>query len=222
MGTPSADRTYPRSDVSELLELSSTRKKILDAAADAFMELGYDATTIDEIAARIDATKGAVYYSYRSKMDIFCAVYERGMLHLEERVLDALVLNSGRSSLERLRAVCVAHAHNIMDRYAYHVVIQNGVEQRRQMALKEGDRHRLRQLDSMRDSHETLVHSLLASGGQDNSIREIPARLATRTLIAAIVGVAIWYQPRSEQSDDERLKLAEQVVDLLLTGVIPR
>lgn len=69
-----------------------------------------------------------------------------------------------------------------MRNYAYHVVIQSGVEQRRQMALKDGDRDRLAQLDQLRTDHETLVHDLLAEGQRDGSISELPTRLATRTL----------------------------------------
>jgi len=213
---------YPRPGVSDILRLSANRLRILDAAAEAFMERGYDATTIDEIADRVGATKGAVYYSYRSKMDIFFAVYERGMLHLEERVGDALRNCVDKTSAERLRVVSIAHADNIMRNYAYHVVIQNGVEQRRQMALKDSDRTRISKLDTMRADHEALVHSLIDGGHRDGSIRDFPAGLATRTLIAGVVGIALWYRPRADQTEAERLDMAGQVVDMLLMGLSPR
>jgi AcrR family transcriptional regulator len=216
------EAAYPRPSVSELLNVSASRLRILDAAAEAFMERGYDATTIDEIADRIGATKGAVYYSYRSKMDIFVAVYERGMLQLENRAGEALTSSADQSSAERLRAVSIAHAHNIMRNYTYHVVIQNGIEQRRHMALKDSDRTRLSQLDRMRADHEALVHSLIVEGGRDGSIRDLPVRLATRTLITGIVGIAIWYRPRADQTEAERLDMAGQVVDMLLAGLLPR
>ncbi|WP_275629997.1 TetR/AcrR family transcriptional regulator [Pseudomonas sp. 273] len=40
---------------------------ILDAAAEAFSRIGYEATSIDYVADQIQATKGSVYYYYRSK-----------------------------------------------------------------------------------------------------------------------------------------------------------
>ncbi|WP_328939154.1 TetR/AcrR family transcriptional regulator [Streptomyces tauricus] len=213
---------YPRPDVAEKLRLPPGRLRILDAAAEAFMERGYDSTSIDEIADRIGATKGAVYYNYRSKLDIFLAVYERGMLLLEERTADALQKCADATSAERLRAVSVAHADNIMSNYTYHVVIQSGVEQRRQMALKDADRTRLSELDQMRTHHESLIQAFIDEGQRDGSIRDMPARLATRTLIGGIVGIAIWYRPRTGQTQDERLDMAGEVVELLLTGLLPR
>lgn len=193
--------------------------RVLDAAATAFMERGYDATSIDDIAAQIGATKGAVYYSYRSKIDLFLGVYERGMQALEERVAQALDETGDASAVERLRAVALAHADNIMRHFAYHVTIQQGVEHRRQMPLRERERARLSELDTLRDRHETLVASLVEAGVADGSLREVPVRLAARTLIGGIVGLAIWYRPRDGQSEEERLDLAGQLVDLLVGGL---
>lgn len=220
MTTPDPAENYPRLDVEQRLAISPNRLRVLDAAAEAFMLRGYDATTIDEIADGIGATKGAVYYSYRSKIDIFLAVYERGMLQLERRVGEALTTAAGAPASERLRAVCVAHAENLMRNYAYHVVIQTGVEQRRQMALKEPDRRRLAQLDQIRTHHETLVHDLLAQGQSDESTGGISTRLATRTLLGGIVGIAIWYRPRPDQPEHEYRSIADDVVQLLLRGIL--
>lgn len=211
---------YPRPGTEVRLELSPNRLRILDAAAEAFMERGYDATSIDVIADRIGATKGAVYYSYRSKMDIFLAVYERGMLLLEHRVAGAVSESRETPAAQRLRAVSIAHAANIMGNYAYHVVIQTGVEQRRQMALRDADRARLEQLDRTRADHETFVRGLVEEGQRDGSLRDVPARLATRTLLGGIVGIAIWFHPRDDQAERDRADIAEEVVELLLGGLL--
>lgn len=193
--------------------------RLLDAAATAFMERGYDATSIDDIAAQIGATKGTVYYSYRSKLDLFLGVYQRGMQALGERVAQALDEVGDGLAAQRLRAVAVAHADNIMSHFAYHVTIQQGVEHRRQMPLRERERARLAELDELRDRHEDLVASLVEAGVADGSLREVPVRLAARTLIGGVVGLAIWYRPREGQSEDERLELAGEVVDILLGGL---
>lgn len=200
---------------------SASQLRILDAAAEAFMARGYDATSIDDIADRIGATKGAVYYSYRSKMDIFLAVYERGMIQLGQRVAEALDQHAGAPAAERLRTVAVAHAENIMRHYAYHVVIQHGVEQRRQMALRESERDRIVELDRLRERHESVIEGLITEGHTDRSIRPWQPRLATRTVLGGIVGIAIWYRPRPDQTEEERHQLAGSVVDILLSGLVP-
>lgn len=184
--------------------------RLLDAAAAAFLERAYDATSIDDIGRAIGATKGAVYYSYRSKVELFTGVYERGMLLLEERVARALDGVRGAGAEERLRVVNVAHAENIMAHFAYHVVIQQGVEHRRQMPLRDRDRARLGDLDQMRHRHEDLVIELIEDGIAAGTIRSVPTRLATRTLIGGVVGLAVWYRPREDQSDQDRRVLAEQ------------
>jgi AcrR family transcriptional regulator len=47
-----------------------TRIAILDAAAAEFDEHGYEGARLDRIVERTGATKGAVYFHFRSKLDI--------------------------------------------------------------------------------------------------------------------------------------------------------
>ena len=57
----------------------SSRADILRAAASCFTEHGYTATSIDDVARRIGATKGMIYHHYRSKADMFADVFRSGM-----------------------------------------------------------------------------------------------------------------------------------------------
>jgi AcrR family transcriptional regulator len=51
-----------------------TRDRILDVALDLFTAKGYDATSMREIAERLDITKPALYYHFDSKEDIVRAL----------------------------------------------------------------------------------------------------------------------------------------------------
>ena len=51
-------------------------KKIVAEASSLFMERGFSATTMDDIAARLGVTKASIYQYYRSKADLFAAVAE--------------------------------------------------------------------------------------------------------------------------------------------------
>lgn len=55
-------------------DAEQTRKAILASAMDMFYEKGYSKTTFDEIAKRINLTKGAVYWYFRNKPDIVAAL----------------------------------------------------------------------------------------------------------------------------------------------------
>ena len=55
-------------------DAEQTRRAILESAMDIFYEKGYSKTTFDEIAKRINLTKGAVYWYFRNKPDIVAAL----------------------------------------------------------------------------------------------------------------------------------------------------
>jgi AcrR family transcriptional regulator len=52
------------------------RKKIVLEASQLFMEKGYSATTMDDIAGRLGVTKASIYQYYNSKVDLFAAAAE--------------------------------------------------------------------------------------------------------------------------------------------------
>jgi AcrR family transcriptional regulator len=54
-----------------------TRDDIVLAADRLFVEQGFHATSVDQIAAAAGYTKGAVYSNFDAKEDVFFAVYER-------------------------------------------------------------------------------------------------------------------------------------------------
>src|SRR5438445_5955799 len=53
-----------------------TRAEILAVASELFIEQGYEATSLREIAARLGITKAALYYHFPSKDDILRALME--------------------------------------------------------------------------------------------------------------------------------------------------
>jgi len=54
-----------------------TRKRLLDAAQEAFALYGYDGTSVAEICRRTGVTKGAFYHHFPSKQDVFLELLER-------------------------------------------------------------------------------------------------------------------------------------------------
>ena len=54
-----------------------THGELVSSAERLFVERGFHASTVDEIALEAGYTKGAVYSNFASKEDLFFAVYER-------------------------------------------------------------------------------------------------------------------------------------------------
>jgi AcrR family transcriptional regulator len=63
-----------------------TRSSILAAAAAGFAEQGYDATGVAEICRRAEVSKGAFYYHFSSKQDLFLELLERWLTVLDEQL----------------------------------------------------------------------------------------------------------------------------------------
>jgi AcrR family transcriptional regulator len=55
------------------MESISNRQSLIGAARLLFAEKGYAAVSVDQIAARTGLTKGAVYYQFKDKRDLFRA-----------------------------------------------------------------------------------------------------------------------------------------------------
>jgi AcrR family transcriptional regulator len=55
------------------MESTGNRQKLVAAARALFAERGYAAVSVDEIAAKAALTKGAVYYQFKDKRDLFRA-----------------------------------------------------------------------------------------------------------------------------------------------------
>lgn len=196
------------------------RSRILDAAAEAFMVNGFASTTIDDIARDVGATKGLVYYHFRSKFDIFLAVYGEGMRRVRERV-EPHAEGAGTGH-ERLAAMSIAHLLNLMEDLAYHHVVHQAVRGEASIALKARQLDALLALNRLRTDYERMFERVVNDGIDDGSLRRVDPRLATRTLLSNLNAVDMWYRRVEGQTRDELHDLAHRIVDLLIGGLADR
>jgi len=88
---------------------AATREALLEAAARVFVRSGFHAASLDEIAEDAGVTRGAVYYNFAGKEELFLVLLER---RCEERIRDIeAVLATSDGSLDDL----VAHARIAAD-----------------------------------------------------------------------------------------------------------
>ncbi|RYF84162.1 MAG: TetR family transcriptional regulator [Comamonadaceae bacterium] len=65
-------------------EAFATRQRLLDAAELLFQAQGVSQTTLQQIAQKAGATRGAIYWHFKDKADLFNAMMERVTLPMEE------------------------------------------------------------------------------------------------------------------------------------------
>jgi AcrR family transcriptional regulator len=96
------------------LRTQETQKRLLDAAEEVFVRDGYEAAQLDEIAARADRSKGAVYTHFKSKEDLFLALFEHRTRSYVNRLVASLEQCTTRS--ERLAAFREFYVDLVEDR----------------------------------------------------------------------------------------------------------
>jgi AcrR family transcriptional regulator len=71
-------------------ERRDARQALLDAAAEVFVERGYPDATVDEIAAAAGYSKGAVYWHFEGKDDLFLSLLEERVDRPMKEAMDLL------------------------------------------------------------------------------------------------------------------------------------
>jgi TetR/AcrR family transcriptional regulator, acrAB operon repressor len=93
-------------------EAQETRTRVLDAAERVFYEKGVSRTTLADIAHAAGVTRGAIYWHFANKSDLFNAMFDRSVLPLDELVETTL---DGKEAdpLGRLRELFIYCMNNI-------------------------------------------------------------------------------------------------------------
>ncbi len=86
-------------------EAEATREGILDAAEQIFLQRGVARATLDEIARAANVTRGAIYWHFSSKTELFDAMLARVQMPLIELIM-GLPEASEERPFEALRRLC--------------------------------------------------------------------------------------------------------------------
>ena len=71
-----------------------TRQRIIDAAREMFLQKGVSRTSLEQIATHASVTRGAVYWHFQNKAELFHAMREEVYLPLIDRMDDTLLGNA--------------------------------------------------------------------------------------------------------------------------------
>lgn len=199
-------------------ESVDTNVEILDVAAQCFMEMGFQGTSIDDVARRLGATKGRIYHYYRSKTDLFFDVHREGMRRLNTAVNAAMQKDA--TGRETLHAMLEAHALTMLQNIAYLAVVVQGVHMHRLGATTLVQRQVLDEIMSIRRDFERLFIDVFRRGQEDGSIRAENASIAVKGMLGAVNWTAIWYRPRAGETLADKQALARELATRQVEGVI--
>lgn len=91
-----------------------TRQRIIDAAREMFLLKGVSRTSLEQIATHASVTRGAVYWHFQNKAELFHAMREEVYLPLIDRMDDTLLGNSEEANSDPLGRISKYMASTIL------------------------------------------------------------------------------------------------------------
>jgi len=79
-----------------------TRQNIIHAAREVFLVRGVSRTTMEHIATKAGVTRGAIYWHFHNKTELFQAMREQVFLPLIDRMDDTLLVEGSENPLARI------------------------------------------------------------------------------------------------------------------------
>lgn len=189
------------------LQIHSRRGEICRTAAQIFLDRGYDATSVSDIARALGMTKAGLYHYFDSKEALLGEIITYGL----DRVRDDVVVPSRamRDPEERLRQLIVRHAC-ITTHGRGAVAHLSGEIRALPSAARRQTEERMRQyFDLIRET----LYELKAAG----RLRKVDPTVAAFSLLGMILWVPRWFRHNGRLTQEQ---VAREIADMALGGLL--
>jgi len=189
--------------------LVDSRQEILRTAARLFQQRGYDATSMNDVAAALKLSKGGLYHHFQSKDEILFEIMNHAMQITQERVLAPV--RSISDPEERLRALIRLHIEVVLS------------PRDREITVMLHENHPLpptlrKRINTRKKEYVHFVESLISEVQRS---RRAPASVSPRAAAFALLGMINWiYQWYKPEGELQTHNLIPQFTDLVFGGIL--
>ena len=159
--------------------------RIVQAAAELFVEHGYGGTSIRDIADRVGMLPGSIYHYFPAKEDLFVAIHHEGFRSLIKRTSEVLRQSAGADPWKRLELACAEHITDVAAGTPISRVTATAL-----FAIHE-DRLQ-RRLKADRENYDQMFRQLIA---ELNLPAHIDRTIFRLNLLGALNWSHVWYRP---------------------------
>jgi len=103
-------------------EAKKTKASILDAGTKVFARVGYERATLEAIGNKANLTRGAIYWHFKNKQELFERILEREGGRLDKIIESAL--STGSPPFSKLRRLLEAVIDNFFDNETFRDFIE--------------------------------------------------------------------------------------------------
>ena len=196
-----------------------SRQEILRTAARLFQQKGYDATSMNDVAAALKLSKGGLYHHFQSKDEILFEIMNHAMEITQERVLNPV--REIADPDERLRALIRLHIEVVLS------------PRDREITVMLHENHPLpptlrKRINGRKKEYIHFLEKLMAEvqmKAQEKSRKENPAyrasgRVSPRAAAFALLGMINWiYQWYKPEGELQAQNLIPQFTELIFGGI---
>lgn len=184
------------------------REALLRQAALEFRKRGYHATSMDDIAAALGVTKGALYRYVKGKDEVLHHCFKQS-----EKIARAAIDRAhaaARTGAEQLRIFVTEFVREYLDsNFAGGAMIE----------LDALLPHQRKDVVAGRDRIDEALKEMVRKGVADGSIGDGNQKFMILALMGSINWMPNWYSPGGELSSRE---IAEETANIFLNGMRPR
>jgi AcrR family transcriptional regulator len=194
---------------------TDSRQEILHTSARLFQQRGYDATSMNDVAAALKLSKGGLYHHFQSKDEILFEIMNHAMEITQERVLNPV--RGIADPEDRLRALIRLHIEVVLSPRDREITVMLHENHPLPPALR-------RRINSRKKEYIHFLEKLMAEvqeKGQGNSKAhragsKVTPRAAAFALLGMINWIYQWYKPEGELQVQN---LVPQFTDLIFGGI---
>jgi TetR/AcrR family transcriptional regulator, cholesterol catabolism regulator len=187
--------------------LNARRAEICRTAAQIFLERGFDATSVSDIARALGITKAGLYHYIESKEALLFEIMMFGMDQIDTEVISPV--KGIADPEERLRQIITRHARIAVR--ARGAVAQLDDEIR---ALPPAPR---RKVERRMRAYVDLVRDTLAELAAERRLRNVNVTVAAFSILGMVLWLPRWFRTGGSLTPD---KAAAEIAKLALGGIL--
>jgi TetR/AcrR family transcriptional regulator, cholesterol catabolism regulator len=189
--------------------LVDSRQEILRTAARLFQQRGYDATSMNDVAAALKLSKGGLYHHFQSKDEILFEIMRHAMEITEERVVTPV--RGIADPEQRLRALIRLHIEVVLSPRDREITVMLHENHPLPPSLR-------KRINARKKEYVHFVESLIADV---QSARRGSGSVSPRAAAFALLGMINWiYQWYKPEGNLQIQNLIPQFTDIVFGGML--